>query len=76
MDKVLIAITGSADEKRAYWNKRFLPRAMRISSMAKRFLFGRLLFDLAWACFHELTPEQKDNDDAEQQINGGKRGKW
>src|SRR5258708_5986097 len=50
--------------------------AMRISSMAKRLLFGGLLFDPAWMGLHELTPAQEDDDDREQEINSCERGEW
>jgi hypothetical protein len=36
----------------------------------------RLLFDPAWLCFHELAPEQEDDNDREQQVDDRERGKW
>src|SRR6266436_5431058 len=45
--------------------------ASNVSSMAYR-----LLFDPAWPCLHELAPEQEDDNDREQKINGRERGKW
>src|ERR1700719_3597316 len=50
--------------------------AINISSMANWLLFEGLLFDPARLGFHELAPEQEDDDDREQQINGGERGEW
>src|SRR5260370_37399986 len=48
--------------------------AINVSSMANRLSFIGL--DPAWMGFHELAPEQKDDNDREQQINsreGGER---
>src|SRR6516165_9462247 len=50
--------------------------AINVSSMANRLLFESLFFYPARLCFHELTPEQEDNDDREQQIDDRERGKW
>src|SRR5260370_26862969 len=48
--------------------------AINVSSMADRLLFNGV--DPAWVGFHELAPEQEDDDDREQQINSCERGKW
>src|ERR1700732_4658049 len=45
--------------------------AINVSSMA-----NRILFDPAWMGFHELAPEQEDDDDREQQVDDRERGKW
>src|SRR6267378_4732300 len=50
--------------------------AINVSSMANRLLFNGLLLDPVWMGFHELAPEQKDNDDREQQVDDRERGKW
>src|SRR6266404_1610997 len=48
--------------------------AINVSSMANRLLFNGL--DPAWMGFHELAPEQEDDDDREQQVDDRERGKW
>src|ERR1700738_590700 len=50
--------------------------AINVSSMANWLLFEGLLFDPARLGFDELAPEQEDDDDREQQINGGEHGEW
>src|ERR1700751_433163 len=48
--------------------------AINVSSMANRLPFIGL--DPAWMGFHELAPEQEDDNDREQQINSRERGEW
>src|SRR5437868_2865188 len=48
--------------------------AINVSSMAYRLLFNGL--DPAWMGFHELAPEQEDDDHREQQVDDRERGKW
>src|ERR1700737_2519790 len=50
--------------------------AIRISSIANRFLSEQIFLGPPWTRFQELPPEKKDHDDTEQQIDDGKRGKW
>ncbi len=50
--------------------------AIRISSIANRFLSEEIFLDPPWTRFQELPPEQKDDDDTEQQIDDGECGKW
>jgi hypothetical protein len=46
--------------------------AINVSSMANRLFFNGLLFDPAWMGFHELAPEQEDDDGCEQQVDDRK----
>src|ERR1700757_5045621 len=50
--------------------------AINVSSMANWLRFEGLLFDPARLGFHELAPEQEDDDDREQQINHGECREW